>query len=65
MGGIRGSCRQESAPRSQAEDWSQRPVCDNESLKLYGEHLKDLDADLVKVAPSIGNFATRNLGFLT
>jgi hypothetical protein len=62
---IRGSCRQKAAPRSQAEDWPQRPVCDAESLKLYGEHLKDLDTDLVKVAPSIGNFATRNLGFLT
>jgi hypothetical protein len=61
---IRGSCRQESAPRSQAEVWSQRPVRDTESLKPYGEHLKDLDADLVKVAPSINNFATRNLGFL-
>ena len=65
MRAIRGSCRQESAPRSQAEVWSQRPVRDTESLKPYGEHLKDLDADLVKVAPSIGNFAQRNLGFLT
>ena len=65
MGGIRGSCRQETAPRSQVEVWSQRSVRDIESLKLYGEHLKDLDADLVKVAPSIGNFATRNLGFPT
>lgn len=25
--------------------WSQRPVRDAESLKLYGEHMKDLDAD--------------------
>ena len=64
MGEIRGSCRQESAPRSQAEVWSQRPVCDAESLKPYGEHLRDLDTDLVKVAPSIGNFAQRDLGFL-
>ena len=53
MGGVRGSCRQESAPRFQAEVWSQRPVRDTESLKPYGEHLKDLDADLVKVAPII------------
>ena len=65
MGGIRGSCPQEAATRSQVEVWSQRSVRDIESLKLYGEHLKDLDTDLVKVAPSIGNFATRNLGFLT
>ena len=36
----------------------------SESLKPYGEHLKDLGADIVKVAASINNFATRNLGFL-